>query len=107
MIELKIEDLYKKYGKKTALKNFSYTFVSGIYGLIGPNGAGKSTLMNIMRCSAVFIREPESRLWHFPETGNRRRKRYGSKNNTGGNFNFQYGDPFSGICARKQEREKF
>lgn len=54
-----------------------------------------------------FIREPESRLWHFPETGNRRRKRYGSKNNTGGNFNFQYGDPFSGICARKQEREKF
>lgn len=48
MIELKIEDLYKKYGKKTALKNFSYTFVSGIYGLIGPNGAGKSTLMNIL-----------------------------------------------------------
>lgn len=48
MAELKINRLTKKYGNKIALKEFTYTFQNGIYGLIGPNGAGKSTLMNIL-----------------------------------------------------------
>ncbi|MCM1167412.1 MAG: ABC transporter ATP-binding protein [Lachnospiraceae bacterium] len=48
MNELKIENLSKRYGKKTALNSVSITLNDGIYGLLGPNGAGKSTLMNIL-----------------------------------------------------------
>ena len=48
MNKLEITNLTKKYGNKTALKNFTYSFENGVYGLIGPNGAGKSTLMNIL-----------------------------------------------------------
>ena len=47
MIEIK--NLRKTYGKKVALKSFSYTFEDGIYGMLGANGAGKSTLMNLLR----------------------------------------------------------
>ena len=46
MLELK--NLNKLYGKKVALKDFSYLFENGIYGLLGANGAGKSTLMNLI-----------------------------------------------------------
>ena len=46
MIEIK--NLRKTYGKKVALKSFSYTFEDGIYGMLGANGAGKSTLMNLV-----------------------------------------------------------
>lgn len=45
---LKLVNVNKHYGKKHALKNFSFEFESGIYSLLGPNGAGKSTLMNII-----------------------------------------------------------
>lgn len=48
MNKLEIKNLTKKYGDKIALKNFTYSFENGVYGLIGPNGAGKSTLMNIL-----------------------------------------------------------
>ena len=40
MIEIK--NLRKTYGKKVALKSFSYTFEDGIYGMLGANGAGRS-----------------------------------------------------------------
>ena len=46
MLELK--NVCKSYGKKAALKDFTYTFDKGIYGLLGANGAGKSTLMNLL-----------------------------------------------------------
>ncbi len=47
MIEIK--NLVKKYGKKLAVDNVSFTVRDGeILGLLGPNGAGKSTTMNIM-----------------------------------------------------------
>ena len=46
MLELK--DVCKSYGDKCVLKDFSYTFENGIYGLLGANGAGKSTLMNLI-----------------------------------------------------------
>lgn len=36
------------YGRKQALKDFTFTFSPGVYGLLGPNGAGKSTLINIL-----------------------------------------------------------
>lgn len=48
MPELKIERLSKKFGKKQALKNVTFTFKPGITALLGPNGAGKSTMMNII-----------------------------------------------------------
>ena len=47
-MELKIENLTKRYGKKVALRAFSYTFTPGIYGILGANGAGKTTLMNLI-----------------------------------------------------------
>ena len=47
-MELKIENLYKSYKKKEALKNINITMKPGTYGLLGENGAGKSTLMRIL-----------------------------------------------------------
>ena len=47
-MELTIRSLTKKYGEKVALRDFSYTFTPGIYGILGANGAGKSTLMNLI-----------------------------------------------------------
>lgn len=47
-MELCVEKLTKAYGKKVALRNFSYRFTPGIYGILGANGAGKTTLMNLI-----------------------------------------------------------
>lgn len=38
-MELKVEDLHKRYGEKQALKGLSFCLTEGIYGLLGPNGA--------------------------------------------------------------------
>jgi len=44
-----IEHLSKKYGKKTALEDISFSVKVGTcFGLLGPNGAGKSTTMKIL-----------------------------------------------------------
>lgn len=48
MVKLELCGISKAYKKIRALKNFSYEFTNGIYGILGPNGAGKSTLMNII-----------------------------------------------------------
>jgi len=41
---LSIKGLEKKYGKKTVVKNISFSMESGqVIGLLGPNGAGKTT----------------------------------------------------------------
>ena len=46
---VEVSNLTKRYGKKTAIENISFTVKPGhIYGFLGPNGAGKSTTMNIM-----------------------------------------------------------
>lgn len=46
---LEVRSVTKKYGKITALDNFSFTLDDGdIVGFIGPNGAGKSTMMKII-----------------------------------------------------------
>lgn len=47
-MELCIENLTKAYGQKVALRNFTYRFTPGIYGILGANGAGKTTLMNLI-----------------------------------------------------------
>lgn len=46
---LVVNNLVKKYGKKTAVDSISFTVNIGeIYGLIGPNGAGKTTTLRII-----------------------------------------------------------
>lgn len=45
---LQINNLTKRFGKKTALNDISFTFENGVYGLLGANGAGKTTLMRCM-----------------------------------------------------------
>lgn len=46
---LRVEDVYKRYGKIEALHGIDLTLEQGTsFGLIGPNGAGKSTLMKII-----------------------------------------------------------
>ncbi len=47
-MELKIENVSKKYRDKKALNNLNLTLNNGVYGLLGENGAGKSTLMRIL-----------------------------------------------------------
>ena len=44
-----VQNLIKKYGSNTALKDISFQIEEGkVYGFLGPNGAGKSTTMNII-----------------------------------------------------------
>jgi ABC-2 type transport system ATP-binding protein len=46
---LEISALKKKFGKREALKDISFSLSSGeIYGLLGPNGAGKTTTLKIL-----------------------------------------------------------
>lgn len=46
---LEINNVVKKYGKKTALNNVSLAIPEGsIFGLLGPNGAGKTSLIRII-----------------------------------------------------------
>lgn len=47
-MELQIRGTTKRYGEKVALREFTYTFSPGIYGILGANGAGKTTLMNLI-----------------------------------------------------------
>jgi len=47
---IRIENLFKKYGKKEALININISFEKGkVYGIVGENGSGKTTLF---RCIA-------------------------------------------------------
>lgn len=46
---IQFEHVTKKYGKKEALNDISFTIEPGkIYGLLGPNGSGKSTTIKII-----------------------------------------------------------
>lgn len=46
---IEVNELVKKYGKKTVLNKISFKVEEGeILGLLGQNGAGKSTIMNII-----------------------------------------------------------
>jgi ABC-2 type transport system ATP-binding protein len=46
---LKIDNLYKNYGRIQALKNISFEIKKGnVYGVLGPNGSGKSTTLGII-----------------------------------------------------------
>lgn len=46
---IEVQNLVKKYGDFTAVKDISFTVNEGeIFGLLGPNGAGKSTTLEII-----------------------------------------------------------
>ena len=46
---IEVTGLTKRYGKKTAVDNLTFTVQQGeIVGFLGPNGAGKSTTMNML-----------------------------------------------------------
>lgn len=45
---IQIENLCKKYGKKTVINHISLELKNQVYGLVGPNGAGKTTLIRLL-----------------------------------------------------------
>jgi ABC-2 type transport system ATP-binding protein len=46
---VKVENLVKKYGDKTAVKGISFEVKKGeIFGILGPNGAGKTTTLEMI-----------------------------------------------------------
>ena len=47
-MELRIENVSKKYGQFWALRDVNLTLQRGIVGFLGPNGAGKTTLLRIV-----------------------------------------------------------
>lgn len=57
---IRIESLFKQYGKQIVLDNISISLESGmIYGLVGANGCGKTTLM---RCICGFTRPTSGKV---------------------------------------------
>lgn len=47
-MEIRFKNISKRYRRKYALRDFSATLSSGVYGLLGANGAGKTTLISIL-----------------------------------------------------------
>lgn len=45
MLELKLDEVTKKYKDNIAVNHISAAFTHGVYGLLGANGAGKTTLL--------------------------------------------------------------
>jgi ABC-2 type transport system ATP-binding protein len=48
MENIKVNSIYKNYGKTKALDGLSFSASEEIFGLVGPNGAGKTTTLNII-----------------------------------------------------------
>lgn len=47
-MKLKVRELTKKFGSKTAVDHMELCLTNGVYGLLGANGAGKTTLMRLL-----------------------------------------------------------
>ncbi|MDO5336756.1 MAG: ABC transporter ATP-binding protein [Eubacteriales bacterium] len=47
-MELRMENLTKRYGEKYGVHGMNLRLLSGVYGLLGANGAGKTTLMRLL-----------------------------------------------------------
>lgn len=74
-MSLKLENIYKHYGKKEVLTDLNLEFEEGkIYGLIGRNGAGKTTLLSIASAqnpaSAGKITLDDREVWENQEALN-------------------------------------
>jgi len=64
---IKVQDVYKWYGKVQALKEINFEVYPGeILGLIGDNGAGKTTLIKIL--SGVLSKNRGKIYWNGEET---------------------------------------
>jgi lipopolysaccharide export system ATP-binding protein len=68
---LKVEGLRKRFGKKLAVREVSFSMESGeIVGLLGPNGAGKTTVFymiaGFLRPNAGKILLDEKAITRFP-----------------------------------------
>ncbi|WP_138206163.1 ABC transporter ATP-binding protein [Haloimpatiens lingqiaonensis] len=58
---LKVNNLYKKFGKFTAVDNLTFHVPEGeIFGFVGPNGAGKTTTMKIV---AGLLKETSGQVY--------------------------------------------
>lgn len=55
-MELKLENVNKKFSNVTVIDNISCTLEKGVYGLLGKNGAGKTTLMRML-CTLLLPSE--------------------------------------------------
>ena len=72
-MNIKIENLSKRYGPQKAVDNLSFEVKTGeILGFLGPNGAGKSTTMKMIT-GYIGIGEGEIRL------GDRSVREYGDE----------------------------
>ena len=47
-MNLKVENVSKKYKNNVVLKNFNYEFKSGLYLFVGVNGSGKTTTLKLI-----------------------------------------------------------
>lgn len=68
---LSIEKLVKRYGKKTVVKDVSFSMRSGeVVGLLGPNGAGKTTtfymVVGFLRVDSGSIRIDDTDVTDLP-----------------------------------------
>ncbi len=59
LLELKIQNITKRYRDKTAVDDVSMTLTPGVCGLLGANGAGKTTLMRML---AGILRPSSGRI---------------------------------------------
>ena len=59
-MELKLDNLTKRFDDFTAVNDINLTLANGVYGLLGVNGAGKTTLIkahmrkNLLRWEGYF-----------------------------------------------------
>lgn len=75
---LRTQNLTKRFGEKTAVRNISMQIGKGdIYGFIGKNGAGKTTLMRLV-LGAAAPTSGSIELFGGKESENRARRRIGA-----------------------------
>lgn len=80
MNKLVFLNVNKHYKSIHALKNFSFSFDNGVYGIIGPNGAGKSTLLNLLSSNLQPDKDGGEILWNnnpIDKLGKEYRKKIG------------------------------
>jgi ribose transport system ATP-binding protein len=66
LVLLELQDIHKRYGGVTALRNGNLSVVAGeVHLLLGENGAGKSTLMKIV--AGIVERDAGRMLWNGAE----------------------------------------
>jgi ABC-2 type transport system ATP-binding protein len=74
---LKVEGITKKYGRITALDQFSLSIEQGsIYGILGPNGSGKTTFLGVVL--GILLPNGGSFSWFENQYGDKYRLKIGA-----------------------------